>query len=62
MQMRLPIGERGWSPAALIYRHWSGLYRQENCALHVTDGIGSSPKVRLGARPQIVVLELKIKN
>lgn len=58
MQFRLPIGERGWSPAALAYDRWSGLYQSGNSALHITDGIGSSPKIRIGAKPQIVVIEL----
>lgn len=62
MQMRLPIGKRGWSPAALIYDRWSGLYWHNGCALHITDGIGSNPKVRIGVRPQIVVIELKVEN
>jgi predicted MPP superfamily phosphohydrolase len=59
MQMRLPIGHRGWSPAALFYDHWSGLYWHNGCALHITDGIGSTPKVRIGVRPQIVVITLR---
>lgn len=59
MQMKLPIGERGWSPAALVYDHWSGLYRNGNAALNITDGVGSSLPVRVGAKPEIVVITLK---
>lgn len=62
MQLRLPIGKRGWSPAALVYDRWSGLYWHNGCALHITDGIGSNPKMRIGSRPQIVVIELKVEN
>lgn len=59
MQLKLPIGERGWSPSALVYDHWSGLYRKENAALNITDGIGSNIPLRIGAKPEIVVITLK---
>lgn len=59
MQLKLPIGERGWSPAALVYKHWSGLYRDGNRALNITDGVGGSLPVRVGVKPEIVVITLK---
>lgn len=59
MQLKLPIGRRGWSPSALVYDHWSGLYREGNNALHITDGIGSNIPLRIGVRPEIVVITLK---
>lgn len=59
MQLKLPIGERGWSPAALVYDHWSGLYRKGDAAINITDGVGSSLPVRVGVKPEIVVITLK---
>lgn len=62
MQMKLPIGERGWSPAAWIYPHWSGHYEQEGCHLNISDGIGSALPIRVGVPPSIVVIELRKGN
>lgn len=59
MQLKLPLGERGWSPAALIYEHWSGLYHNGLCALNITDGVGSSLPMRVGVKPEIVVITLR---
>lgn len=59
MQLRLPIGPRGWSPAAFVYSHWSGLYEKEGQRLFVSDGIGGGVPFRVGAKPQIVVITLK---
>ncbi len=61
MQIKLPFvcGGRGWSPAALAYTHWSGLYREGNCAFHISDGIGGSIPIRIGVRPQLVVITLR---
>ena len=61
MQLRLPLGPRGWSPAAIVYKHWSGLYQKDGCRLFVSDGIGGGVPFRIGARPQIVVITLKKK-
>lgn len=61
MQLRLPIGSRGWSPASFVYKHWSGLYEKEGCRLFVSDGIGGGIPIRIGTRPQIVVITLKKK-
>lgn len=59
MQLKLPLGERGWSPAALVYEHWSGLYHNGACALNITDGVGSSLPIRVGVKPEIVVITLR---
>ena len=59
MQLKLPFGKRGWSPSALVYDYWSGLYWNDNCALHITDGVGSSIPIRVGVKPEIVVITLK---
>ena len=59
MQLKFPFGKRGWSPSALVYKHWSGLYWNDNCALHITDGVGSSMPIRVGVKPEIVVITLK---
>lgn len=64
MQMRIPpLGEgRGWSPASFVYPHWSGLYRYGNCALHITDGVGSSLPIRVGVKPQLVIITLRSES
>lgn len=59
MQMRIPLGSRGWSPAAWVYDQWSGLYHSGPSALFVTDGIGGSVPLRLGSRPQLVLITLR---
>lgn len=61
MQLRIPIGPRGWSPSALVYDHWSGLYEKGNNRLFVTDGIGGGAPMRVGVKPQVVVITLKKK-
>lgn len=62
MQVKIPIGERGWSPAAWIYPKWSGHYEDDGRHLHITDGIGSAVPVRLGVPPEIVVIELRTRQ
>lgn len=59
MQIRIPIGPRGWSPAALVYEHWSGLYNKGKNHLFITDGIGGGLPIRIGTKPQIVVITLR---
>lgn len=55
MQCRLgPI-----SPSRLLYREWSGVYRDDNRILHVNPGTGSNVPFRLGARPEITQLTLR---
>lgn len=59
MQLKFPFGERGWSPAAFVYKYWSGLYHNGLCALNITDGVGSSLPMRVGVKPEIVVITLR---
>lgn len=60
MQMKLPAGGRGLSPARLAYRRWSGLYVEQGRALYINDGIGCVLyPMRIGARPEITLITLK---
>lgn len=60
MQLKLPLGDsRGWSPAAMVYKHWSGLYEQGGKWLSVSDGIGSSVPLRIGTKPEIIIFTLR---
>ena len=59
--MQIKIGQL--SPAAVMYDEWSGLYESENGKLYINDGIGSVGFfARLGARPEVTVLELKCEE
>lgn len=50
------------SPASLIYDKWSGLYEDNGKHLYVNDGIGCVGYfLRIGARPEISVLELRCR-
>lgn len=55
MQLRI----LGLSPAALMFKEWSGMYRQDGKAINVSEGIGGIVPVRIGAWPEIVVITLK---
>ena len=60
MQIKLPIGGRGLSPSALLYKRWSGLYEEQGRWLYVNDGIGCVGfPMRIGARPEITIFELR---
>ncbi len=62
MEMKLPIGRRGISPAQILYKRWSGLYEKGDRWLYINDGIASALfLMRLGARPEITVIELYCK-
>ena len=59
MQMKLPIGKRGISPARLLHKRWSGLYEKCDRWLYINDGIGLAMyPMRLGAPPEITIIEL----
>ena len=59
MQMR--IGS--FSPAGCMYNEWSGLYGYNDCRLYINDGIGCvGYMARIGARPEITVIELHRKE
>lgn len=58
--MQIKIG--GFSPAALLFDEWSGLYERPNGKLYINDGIGSVGFfARIGARPEVTLIELKSK-
>ena len=61
MQCKIRFGGRGWSPAALLYTHWSGRYDDSaGRTLYVNDGTGCvGYPMRLGARPEITLITLK---
>ena len=53
----------GWSPSAFIYKEWGGLYREGNQSLYVNRGLGQTVfKARIGAMPEITLIELKHKE
>lgn len=54
--MHLRMGN--WSPSALLFSEWGGLYHQERQFLHVNTGTGSNIPFRLGAWPEISVVTL----
>lgn len=61
MQCKVRLWGRGWSPAALLYKEWSGRYEDsEGKVLYINDGIGCvGYPMRLGARPEITLITLK---
>lgn len=47
------------SPSQLLYRRWSGLYRLPEGDLYITNGVGYVGfYIRIGAKPEISVIEL----
>lgn len=59
MEIKIPIGKRGLSPAQLLYKRWSGLYEKQGRWLYINDGIAAAMfPMRLGARPEITIIEL----
>lgn len=59
MQHKIPVGERGWSLASLLYPRWSGRYDEAGKSLYINDGIGSvGIPTRLGAYPEITLIHL----
>lgn len=60
MQIKLQLGNWRYSPAAMRYPRWSGLYREGNQFLYVNEGIGCVfMPMRVGATPEITVIRLK---
>lgn len=61
MQCKVRPWGRGWSPAALLYKEWSGRYEDsDGKILYINDGIGCvGYPMRLGARPEITLITLK---
>ncbi len=63
MQLKLPIGRRGLSPAMFGYKRWSGLYHEQGRYLYINDGIGNVLfPLRVGARPEITVITIKCQE
>lgn len=59
MQFGIEIPGFKWSPVQYIYKHWAGLYKQENQFLYVNRGLGFlGYPGRLGIWPEITVIEL----
>ena len=60
MQIKGRIGGCEFSPAQLMYKEWSGLYKEDDSHLHITDGVGSVGfHLRIGAPPEITILTLR---
>lgn len=59
MQIKGHIGDFKFSPAQLMYKEWSGLYKEQNNHLYITDGVGSVGfHIRIGAPPEISLITL----
>ncbi len=61
-QFGIETKEIKWSPAKLMYKHWAGLYEDENKSgkyLYVNRGLGSiGYPGRIGMLPEITLIEL----
>lgn len=63
MQIKGRIGGYEFSPAQFMYREWSGLYKERNSHLYITDGVGSVGfHLRIGAPPEITLLTLRCNS
>lgn len=59
MQFGIEIPGIKWSPVQYMYKHWAGLYKQDNQYLYVNRGLGFlGYPGRLGIWPEITVIEL----
>lgn len=59
MQFGIEIPGLKWSPVQYMYKHWAGLYKQDNQYLYVNRGLGFiGYPGRLGIWPEITVIEL----
>lgn len=60
MQFGIEIPGLKWSPIQYLYKHWAGLYRQDNQYLYVNRGLGFlGYPGRLGIWPEITIIELE---
>jgi predicted MPP superfamily phosphohydrolase len=61
MQVEIKLFGWRWSPARLLYKEWSGLYKNgENRFLYINDGIGCvGYPMRIGAWPEITLIILQ---
>lgn len=54
---QLKVGK--WTPARMAFKEWGGAYTIGNQMLYVSSGIGGSLPFRLGAWPELTVINLK---
>ena len=60
MQFGIEIGKFRWSPSRWTYRHWAGLYRENDQQLYVNRGLGYTGfPGRVGIRPEITLITLQ---
>ena len=63
MQCAFNISDKKFSLAQLLFKQYDGLYNIDNQYLFVSRGIGyAGIPVRMGLKPEISILELKMKN
>ena len=59
-QLGVKFGKHLFSPAAFVFKYWSGIYNIDNQYLYVNRGIGYiGLPMYMGVRPEITVIELK---
>lgn len=58
--MQFEIGS--WSPAALVYKEWGGVYHSGDRAINVSTGLGGFVPFRFGVPGEIVVITLHRKK
>ena len=59
MQMKFPLGKRGVSPSRILYKRWSGLYKEQGRWLNINDGVGCIMyPMRIGTPPTITQITL----
>ncbi len=62
MQSGIRIGNLEWSPAALAFKNWGGLYKSKNQYLYVNRGLGYvGIPIRIGMPAEITVITLHKK-
>lgn len=60
MQLAMKVGSWRISPSMILYKRWSGLYKEQEQYLYINDGIGCGMyPMRMGVRPEITAIELK---
>ncbi len=58
-QMGVRLGNKLFSPASLVFKYWSGLYKVKEQYIYVNRGIGYvGLPMFIGVRPEITVIEL----
>jgi len=63
MQAGFHFRNKKWSPIKYKYKHWAGLYQEQEQYLHVNRGLGwlGFPG-RIGMRPEITLIEIHRKS